>query len=61
MSVKEMAMETISHLPEDVSWEVVKERIDFMAAIERGMQELDAGQGVPIEDVENDLREWLSK
>ena len=56
-----MALETISHLPEDVSWEVVKERIDFVAAIERGMQELDAGQGVPIEDVENDLREWLSK
>ncbi|WP_309387737.1 hypothetical protein [Cerasicoccus frondis] len=61
MSVKEMALETIAHLPDDVSWEVVKERIEFVSAIERGLQELDAGKGMPIEDVESELREWLSR
>lgn len=58
MSVKEIARKTIDSLPEDADWEEVIERIALNSAISRGLTELDAGEGIPVEVVESDLKEW---
>ncbi len=61
MSIKEQALQTIQELPENADWEEVKERINFVSAIRKGLDELDSDKGIPIEEIENELNEWISK
>jgi len=51
----------ISSLPEDTDWEVVKERINFVSAIRKGLDELDSGKGIPVETIENELNTWITE
>jgi len=46
-TVKERILEAIEKLPPDASVEDAIERLVFLAKIERGIGELDAGKGVP--------------
>lgn len=50
----------IQDLPEDVDWEEIKERIFFIAGVEKGLRELDQGKGIPIGKVEEDLKGWIT-
>ena len=61
MTVKQHAIKTIQDLPDDVEWEEVKERIDFLSAVEKGLKELNSGQGIPVEDIEKEIKAWTSK
>ena len=61
MTGKALAMEAIRGLPEDASIQDVRERFDFLAALEKGVQELEAGRVVPHEEVKKNLKKWLSK
>ena len=61
MSIKEQALQTIEGLPETADWEEIKERINFVSAIRKGLDELNAGSGVPVEQIEKELEEWISK
>lgn len=60
MSTKELAIKTIQELPEDADWEAIEERIRFLAALERGMDDIRQGKVVPHEAVKRDLEEWLT-
>lgn len=44
-------VETVEHLPEDATVEDAMERLYFLAKIERGVQQADAGLGLAHEDV----------
>lgn len=61
MTVKEQAIKLISSLPEDTDWEVVKERINFVSAIRKGLDELDSGKGIPVEAIEKELSTWIAE
>lgn len=61
MSTKELAMDTIRKLPDTVSWEEIEERIQFLAAVERGRQELRKGKVIPHQEVKENLKEWITK
>lgn len=61
MSVKDIARKTIDDLPEDADWEEIIERITLNSAISCGLAELDAGEGIPVERVEGELREWVNR
>lgn len=61
MTVKQHAIKSIQGLPDGVEWEDVKERIEFIAAVKKGLKELDAGKGIPVEEIEKEIREWTSK
>jgi predicted transcriptional regulator len=61
MTVKEHAIKSIQELPDDVEWKEVKERIEFLSAIEHGLKELDSGQGIHSKEIENDIEKWTSK
>ena len=60
MTSKEIAIKTIENLPEDASWEDIQERINFMAAVRKGLRELDDGKGVSHDRVRQEFAEWLT-
>jgi hypothetical protein len=60
MTIKEMAINTIQELPEDATWEDIQDRVNFVAALRKGVEELDAGKGIPHEKIEEEFSEWLS-
>jgi len=60
MTIKEQAIKMISDLPENVDWEMVKERINFISAIRKGLDELDSGNGIPVDEIEKELDAWIS-
>ena len=60
MTSKEIALKTIERLPEDASWEDIQERINFIAAVRKGLRELDEGKGVSHEKVRQEFAEWLT-
>jgi hypothetical protein len=41
---KKIALDTITELPDDVSLDTIAERIEFLAAIQKGMDQLDRGE-----------------
>lgn len=60
MTTKEIAIRSIQELPENATWEDIRERINFVAGVRRGLRELDEGKGIPHEKVREEFRVWLS-
>jgi predicted transcriptional regulator len=60
MTSKEIALQTIEQLPEDASWEDIQERINFAAAVRKGLHELDQGKGISHEKITKEFAEWLA-
>ena len=57
MKIKEIAIETIKTLPNDVTWEDIKDRFDFIAGVRKGLKELDDGHYIEHEDIKKELQE----
>ena len=60
MTEKEIVLETIRALPDDCSLEEIAERIEFMAAVQKGLDQLDNDAGIPHEEVKKQLASWLT-
>ena len=60
MTEKEIVIETIRALPDDCSIEEIAERIEFMAAVQKGLDQLDKGQGIPHDEIKKQLASWLT-
>ena len=54
-TAKDLLKEAAEHLPEDASIEDAMERMLFLAKVERGRADADAGRTVPHEDVKRRL------
>ena len=61
MTTKEIAIESLRDLPESASWLDIEERIRFLAALEKGREDIRQGNLVPHEQVKADLDSWLSE
>ena len=61
MSDKELALDSIRRLPEDARLDTIAERLEFLAAIRKGSEQIDRGETVPHEEVKRQLAAWLSK
>jgi predicted transcriptional regulator len=59
MTTKEKAVRAVQELPDDASIEDAMERLLFLAKIERGIQQADAGQTIPHERVRDRMAKWL--
>jgi predicted transcriptional regulator len=53
--MKDRILEALQGLPADASFEDAIERIVFLARVEEGLAQLDAGQGVPHEEAKRQL------
>ena len=60
MTEKDIVLETIHTLPDDCSLEEIAERIEFMAAVRKGLDQLDRGEGIPHDEVKRQLASWLT-
>ena len=61
MSDKQLALDSIQRLPADASLDVIAERVEFLAAIRKGLDQIERGETVPHEEVKRQLATWLSK
>lgn len=60
MQIKEAAIKTIEQLPSDATWEDIIERINFVAGVRKGLQELSEGKGIEHKKMKEEFKEWLS-
>lgn len=61
MSDKEIALDTIQRLPDDATLDTIAQRLDFLAALSKGLDQIDRGETIPHEDVKRQLATWLTK
>ncbi len=61
MSDKQLALDSIERLPEDASLDTIAERMEFLAAIRKGLDQIERGQTVTHDEVKRQLATWLSK
>ena len=59
MSQKELVLEAIQELPDDASIDQIADRIEFIAAIKKGIDDIDRGDTIPHEEIKRQLAAWL--
>ncbi len=59
MSQKELVLEAIQELPDDASIDQIADRIEFIAAIQKGIDDIDRGDTIPHEEIKRQLAAWL--
>jgi predicted transcriptional regulator len=60
MTEKEIVLETIRELPDNCWMEEIADRIEIIAAVQKGVDQLDRGQGIPHEEIKKQLASWLT-
>ena len=60
MTQKELVLDAISELPDDASLDEIADRVDFLAAIQKGFDQLDRGEGIPHEELKRQIASWLT-
>ena len=61
MSNKELVVDALRKMPEDVTLEEISEEIAILAAIKRGEEAIVAGRVVPHEEVKKRVASWTTK
>jgi predicted transcriptional regulator len=61
MTQKQLVLNAINELPDDAPLSEIVERIEFLAAVQRGLDQLDQGAGIPHDEVKRQLASWLAK
>jgi predicted transcriptional regulator len=63
MSAKDKAMviDLVNRLPEDATLRDIAREIEFVAGVREGFEQLDRGEGVPVEEVEQRLKSWTTR
>ncbi len=59
--IKEEAIKLIQALPEGVTLDEIMAELHFKMQVDAGLRELDAGQGIPHEEVEKRMARWLTR
>lgn len=59
MTAKEQVIEAIRALPDDARLEDVIERLHFMLKVEKGLEQIDAGQTLSQQQVRERMARWL--
>jgi predicted transcriptional regulator len=60
MTQKELVLDAISELPDEASLDEIADRVDFLAAIQKGFDQLDRGEGIPHDELKRQLASWLT-
>jgi len=61
MSQKEIVLEAIQELPDNASIDQIADRVEFMAAIQKGIDDIDRGDTIPHEEIKRQLATWLTE
>ena len=59
MANKELVLDLLQRLPDDVSLYEIARRLEFIAAVQQGLEEFDENKdSISIEQVERELTSW---
>jgi predicted transcriptional regulator len=61
MSDKEAVLELVKRLPATVSLRQTLREIEFIDAVKDGLAEIDRGQGISVESVEQMMATWITQ
>ena len=61
MSTKQIVQDLLQRLPEDVTLHDVAQEIEFIAAVRKGLAEVERDERIPIEEIERELPSWVIK
>jgi len=61
MTNKEIVQDLLRRIPDDASLQDIARELEFIAAVREGLSELDKGDSVSIEEVEQELPSWIIK
>jgi predicted transcriptional regulator len=61
MSDKQLAVDTINRLPDEVTLEEISRRLEFLAEVRKGLDQIERGGTIPHEEVKRHLAAWLSR
>ncbi len=56
---KQKVQQVVAQMPEDVDIDALVEKLYLLEKIEEGERQIAAGQGIPHEEVEQRLDQWL--
>ena len=59
MSTREAVQSILEKLPAGISLHEVAREIEFIAAERDGLAVLDRGEGIPVDQVRREFREWV--
>lgn len=59
MTNKQIVEDLLQRLPKGASLHDIAQEIEFVAAVRRGLGELDRGERIPIDEVERELPSWI--
>ena len=59
--IKDEVIQIIKSLPEDITIDDIMAELYFKLQVDAGLKELDEGSGIPHEDVEKRMSQWLRK
>lgn len=60
MGAKDIAIKSIEELPETATWDDIEHRIIFLAAIDKGREDIKSGRIKPHEEVKKSLEKWIT-
>jgi predicted transcriptional regulator len=60
MTRKELVIASISELPDEASLDDIAARVEFLAAVPKGLDQLDRGEGIPPTEVKRWMARWLT-
>jgi predicted transcriptional regulator len=61
MSAKEILLELAEKLPPEATLNDAIYELEFRQAVQQGLDELDRGEGIPIEQVKAKIAAWAGK
>jgi len=61
MSDKQLALDSIQRLPENTSLDAIAERLEFLAGVRKGLDQIERGETVSHDEVKRQLATWLTK
>ena len=53
-------LKTVREVPDDCSIDEIADRIEFLAAVRKGLDQLDSGEGIPHDEIKKQLASWLT-
>jgi len=58
MSNRELVIDLVSKLPDDMPMEEILRKIEFVAGVKEGLDQADRGEGYSVEEVRRMIEEW---
>src|SRR5207249_807610 len=61
MPAKAIVLEAIRKLPEGSTFNEIRERIEFIAGVREGLEQIERGEVVPLAEAEKKIDKWATK